>query len=889
MAHRRGLLREDLDELEQHFRDHIDHLMLRGREEEQAFREARRDMGSQADAETAYRRVYWGKLKRKHARMNHLSAQLAMFRNYVRIALRNLRKQAGYSLLNIGGLSVGLACAFLIVLYVQHERSYDRFHENRDSLYRVIRQVEGPNGLDRSSIFPAGRALDLEGRYPEIESIILFDDRTPYLRIDNESRRIGTIGFMSPVGLDAFTFPLVRGNKETAFENPYSILLTEESAERLFGRGDPIGRRISYNDDFDVTVTGVLADVPSNSHLQFEALAPIELMRAIMGEDAMENMSNSNYFMYFKLVPGASPEALSDKIREYITETVSDPDLASRMSLYLQPITDIHFGTDIQWDVSTNVDPRFVYMLSGIAILIVLIAGINFMNLATARAVKRAKEVGVRKSVGAQRGQLVAQFMGESLLLSAGAIVLGLILTMLFLPVFRGIVDSDIAFSVTDWRLLALLVGIGFGAGFLAGVYPAFYLSDFRPARVLKGEVTRGSGAARLRKGLIVLQFGISVFLIVSTLVVYNQINFMRSKKLGFDKEQVVFAPMTAPVREGYDAFRQNVLQNPRILSVAQAGNMPGRVNTSRGYHWPVGAATADGTGGGTTAAADGAAEVEQNGRSFYTVLADYDYIETLGLNLIAGRNFSRDMPTDFENAYILNEAAAQSIGYTNPEDAVGGPFRAWDREMGEIVGIVEDFHFQSLHQEIGPVVLNIKPWISYVAFRVAPGQYREAIDFLDEQWRAVSPGFPFDYRFLDADFDRLYRSEVELGRLFTFFAIIAIFVACLGLFGLSAYSVEQRTKEIGIRKVLGASTQSITLLLSREFTVLVLVAFLVSAPAAWFVMQRWLSDFAYRVPVAWWIFVLSGGGALLIAWLTVAYQSLRAAYSNPVRSLRYE
>ena len=864
IAHRRGMLPEDLDELEQHFRDQAEHLMDGGMSAADAFSATRRDMGSQADTEDAYRRVYWGKLKRKHERMRHITARFAMFRNYVRVALRNLRKQTGYSAMNIGGLGIGLACAFLIVLFVQHERSYDRFHENADSLYRLVRHwVDG----GKSAIFAAGDAPLLEERYPEIESAILFDDRVPYMRVDTESRRIGTVGFMHPVGLQVFSFPLVRGNIETALEDPYSILLTAGAATHLFGREDPIGRTISYDDQFDVTVTGILADIPSNSHLEFEALASIELMRELMGEDALENFTNSNYFLYLKLVPGSDPEALSRKLDEYVLGRAGTR--ASR--LVLQPITDIHFTTDIGWDVSTNVDPRFAMMLSGVAVLILLIAGLNFMNLATARAVKRAKEVGVRKSIGAVRGQLVVQFLGESVMLSIASIVLGIMLTLLFLPIFRDIVDAQIAFRLTDYRLLLLLVGIGLTAGIAAGLYPAIYLSAFRPASVLKGETVRGSSAASLRKGLIVLQFGISVFLIVSTFTVYNQLHYMRSKKLGFDKEQVVYAPMTPPIRDGYDAFRQTVLANPQVLSVAQAGNLPGRVNTNRGYFWP------------------GQASAEEEGRGFYTVLADYDYIDALGLTLVAGRNFSRDMPTDFENTYILNETAARDIGFANPPEAVGALFRAWDRDTGEVIGVVQDFHFQSLHQEIGPVVLNIKPWISYVAFRIAPGGYAETVAYLNEHWSRVSPGFPFDYRFLDEDFDRLYRAEVELGKLFTFFAVVAIFVACLGLFGLSAYSVEQRTKEIGIRKVLGASARSITLLLSREFTILVVFAFALAAPAAYFVMRGWLADFAYRIPVSWWIFVVAGFLSLLIAWITVAYQSVRAALSNPITSLRYE
>ena len=872
LEHRRGILDEDLDELEQHIRDQVISLVVQGWAEESAFREARRQMGDHGATEAAYREVYWGKLKRKQARARHILGELAMLKNYLHVALRNLRKQAAYSFINIGGLALGLACAFMIVLYVQHERSYDRFHENEDRLYRLIQHVvQGEYAGNKSAIFAAGYAPQLKARYPEIEAAILFDERTPYLKIDGTSERIGDVGFIGREALHAFTFPLLRGNPETALESPYSILLTESAATSLFGREDPIGRRITYNDDFDVTVTGILKDVPANTHLQFNALVPIELMREVMGDDALEDFTNSNYYLYLLLAPGTDPEQLEEKLYAYRLERAEgDEEQARRMEYVLQPITDIHFTTDIQWDVSTNVDIRYIYLFSGIALLILLIAGVNFMNLATARATQRAREVGVRKAVGAHKGQLVWQFLGESVMLSGVAIGVALLLTALFLPAFRAIIGSAVSFRAEDVGTLALLVGIGLLAGLLAGTYPAFYLSAFRPATVLKGEVTRGNRATLLRKGLIVLQFGISVFLIISTISIYNQIHYMRSKKLGFAKEQVIFAPLTPPIQESYDAFRQTVLQNPNVLHVAQAGNLPGRVNTSRGYNWP------------------GQSADEENGRSFYTILADYDYLTTLGLELVAGRDFSRDMPTDFENAYILNETAVRELGWS-AEEAVGQPFRAWDREMGQIIGVVQDFHYQSLHQQIGPVVINIKPWISYAAFRLTPENIPATVDYLQAQWQRLAPGFPFDYRFLDEDFDRLYRAEEDLVRLFTFFAGLAIFVACLGLFGLAAYSAEQRTKEIGIRKVLGASTRSITLLLSKEFTLLVSVAFFLAAPVAFFVMRRWLADFAYRIEISGWVFLLAGVLALTIAWLTVSYQSIKAALADPVKSLRYQ
>lgn len=793
-----------------------------------------------------------------------------MLTNYLKIALRNLRKQPGYSFINIGGLGLGLACAFMIVLFVQYERSYDHFHEHRDRLYRLNREVvRGEAAGMKSTMSPAGLAPELSARFPEIEAVIRYEERSTYLTVGNESHQAERFAFMDREALQAFTFPLVRGNAATALVNPNSVLLTETTAATLFGDADPIGETISFNGRFDLTVTGILKDLPKNTHLQFDYLAPFTLMKELMGPDALENFTNWNYFTYLLLAPGTDAARFEEKLDAYNAERFGDGDGPPQARFYLQPITDIHFTTDVQWDVPTNIDPKYVYLFSGIAVLILLIACVNFMNLATARAAKRAKEVGVRKVLGAQRGQLVGQFLGESVLLSVVAVGAGLAGAFAFLPTFREIIGSEVTLDGAGVGTVLLLVAIGLAAGVVAGSYPAFYLSAFRPAHVLKGGVTRSSRAALLRRGLIVFQFAISIFLIVGTLTVYRQLQYMRSQELGFDREHVVFAPMIGSIGPQFDTFRQRLLQDPRILSVSRASGLPGRVGTNRGYNWP------------------GAEGQDEQGRSFYTIIADYDYIPTLGLDLVAGRNFSRDVATDTLDAYILNEAAAKMLGW---EDPVGKPFRAWDRPMGQVIGVVSDFHFKSLHQAIEPVVLNIIPsWRGTVAIRLAPGNVASALGAIEALWRDFAPGYPFDYTFLDEDFDRLYKAEADLARLFTFFAVIAIFVACLGLFGLASYSAEQRTKEIGVRKVMGASAFQIVRLLSKEFTGLVLVSFVLAAPLAYFAMDRWLEAFAYRTSPGLLTYVLAVVLAFGIALLTVSYQSLKAATTDPVKALRYE
>ena len=800
-----------------------------------------------------------------------------MFTNYFKIALRGLRRQPGYTLINVGGLGLGLACAFMIVLYVQHERSFDRFHEHGDRLYRVIREgVRGDAAGQKSALSPAGLAGEMEARFSEIEAVVRYADRSPYLQVGDVSRQATNFAMMDTAMLQAFSFPLERGNPETALSDPRSLLLTREAAAALFGDADPMGRTVTMGGrrGIDLTVTGILADLPRNTHLRFDYLVPFALMKELAGPDALENFTNWNYYTYLLLTPGTDPAAFEARLQAYNTERFGDGDGPPDAVFRLQPLADIHFTTDVQWDVTTNVDPRYVYMFSGIALLILLIACVNFMNLATARAAKRAKEVGVRKVLGAQRRQLVGQFLGESVLLSVLAVLVGLAGAVAFLPTFRAIIGSDVSASGAGAGTLVLLVGIGLAAVIVAGSYPAFYLSAFRPARVLKGEATRSGRAAVLRRTLIVFQFAISIFLIVGTITIYRQLGYMKAQALGFDEAHVVYAPMVGGVGEQYDAFRQRLLQDARIVSVSRASGLPGRVMTQRGYNWP-------GAHGRNEQGQD------EQGRSLYTIIADYDYIETVGLELVAGRNFSREIASDTLDAYILNETAARALGLDEP---VGHPFRAWDRPMGQVIGVVSDFHFKSLHQSIEPVVLNIIPsWRGQVAIRLTPGDLPAALAAVEATWKTFAPGFPFDYTFLDEDFARLYQAEEDLGKLFTFFALLAIFVACLGLFGLASYSAEQRTKEIGVRKVMGASVSQIVVLLSKEFTRLVAVGFVVAAPLAFFAMDGWLKQFAYRTSVGAWTYVLAAVLALAIALATVSYQAIRAAKGDPVKALRYE
>ncbi|MEM8557847.1 MAG: FtsX-like permease family protein, partial [Bacteroidota bacterium] len=588
--------------------------------------------------------------------------------------------------------------------------------------------------------------------------------------------------------------------------------------------------------------------------------------------EQQEDMTNWNYQTYLVLAPGTEEADVEARILDVWETQFGEGESVNEIYADLQPVTSLHFATKT-YGMSPVRDQRYVWAFSIIAALILAIACINFMNLATARATKRAKEVGVRKSIGAGRGQLIGQFLGESVLQCVLALGLALALASIARPHFTNLVGGDLDLAFTP-SIVALLVGIGLLTGVLAGSYPAFYLSAFRPARVLKGEVARGRSATALRKGLIVAQFAVTVFLLVATGTVWMQLNYMQGQSLGFDQEQVVFAFGAPPIWEQYEAFEQAALGDSRVQTMTRAGGIPGRVWTSRGYRWATDVPE------------------ETDGSGLATVFGDPTYLETFGLTLIDGRDFSAEIASDETDAYIINEKAAEVMGYdlAAGESPVGTMFRAWDREPGAVIGVVEDFHYASLHHAIEPVVINLSPdWYGQLAFRLAPGDVSGAVAHLAETWATFAPGYEFDYVFLDDDFGRHYADEARLGTLFAVFAGLAVFVACLGLLGLAAYASAQRTKEIGVRKVLGASVPGLVALLSREFVTLVAVAFAVAVPVAWWFMQRWLAEFAYRIELGPLVFLGAGAAALTLALVTVATQAYRTAAADPIKALRYE
>lgn len=800
-----------------------------------------------------------------------------MLKNYFKIALRNVKRNPGFTGLNIIGLALGLGCFYLIAIFIQYELNFDQFHEKADQMVRLTYST----ALSEDVVYAnsaAGFAPLLKATIPDIKEAIRVENfRNPYVTLENgETRRLQGLLLSDQSFFEVFDFPIIRGNPSSVLEDKYSLVLSNSTAKALFGGEDPIGKTIRYGNRFNLRVTGLMADVPAQSHLQFNAVASFQLVEAFVGPGEMESFTNYNYNTYLLLHPGVDQTALKNKITQAVRQRFdADNNADDESSNYiagLQPLKDIHLTTNLTFDINGHRDIRYLYTFGAIGLLILLIACVNFMNLATARATQRAAEVGVRKAVGAQRRQLVGQFIGESVILSLLSILIGLVIALLALPFFNEAVGGSTRFSIGSISTIVMLVFAGLTAGVLAGSYPAFYLSAFNPARVLKGDLARSGGAPVLRKGLIVFQFAASIFLVIATLTVYNQLRYMQNRNLGFDKEHVLFVSPPGNILENFNTFRQELLTSSYIEHVALAGGLPGRVNTTRGYQWP-----------GQTVAS------EQQGDDFASIFADPDYLEVLDLELVAGRMFSYDSPADTNDTYLLNEAALRMLNWT-PEEAVGHPFRAWDRPIGQVIGVVKDFHYQSLHQEVQPLVINYKPaWMGTIALRTTAGHAQEAIRHLDNTWQMFASGFPLEYRFLDEDFGRLYQNESRLGTLFTFFASLAIFIACLGLFGLAAYVAQQRTKEIGVRKVLGASSQSLVFLLSKDFVLLVLIALIVASPAVYFVMNRWLEGFAYHINMSGGTFLIAGILAIAIAFVTVSTHAIRAAMLNPIQSLRYE
>lgn len=800
-----------------------------------------------------------------------------MLRNYLTVALRNLRKHPGYTFINITGLAIGITCCLLILLYVRDELSYDRFHPNAEQVYRIVVHGKVADAEFNAPVAPYPMGPTLKQEFPEVIEMTraaLYSGaqavRKGDLRFIEER-----IFFADSTFFRVLPFPLLVGDADQVLDDPQAIVLTETMARKYFGDEDPVGKTLIMGDTTEFRVTGIAADVPSNSHMHFDMVGSLESQQIFGSDQWLAN----NYVTYLVLPEGYDPADLEDKLPA-LFEKYAAPQLLQLMGVTfdqmeqegsylrynLQALTDIHLRSHLEFEIEPNGNIVYVYIFSAIAVFILLIACINFMNLATARSAGRAREVGVRKVLGSHRRLIVLQFLAESTLLAFIALLLSVILVAVLLPSFNDLAGKAITFgSIEILQTIPLLIVAVLLVGALAGMYPAFFLSAFKPVLVLKGGPRTGAKGSWLRATLVVFQFAISIALIVSTIVVQNQLRYIQNKSLGFDKEHIVVINRADALGNQQEAFKQEVLSNPNIVRASYSTAFPGN---------PVGRS------GFLT-------EGETEGHVMSPVLVDHDYIETIGLTVVEGRAFSRDFPSDTA-AFVLNEAAVKEVNWM--DGAVGKRLIVPGQGPINVIGVVRDFHYASLHQAINPLLLALSNApLPRLAVRIRPENISGTLAFLEGKWTSFVPNQPFTYTFLDETFGGMYRAEEQLSGIFGTFALLAIVIACLGLFGLASFMAEQRTKEIGVRKAMGASVSQIVVLFSKEFGKLVLIAFVIAAPVSYLFMNKWLEDFAYRMAISWWTFLLAGAAALVIAWVTVGYQSFKAANTDPVTSLRYE
>jgi len=798
-----------------------------------------------------------------------------MIRNYIKTAYRSLLKNKGFTVLNVLGLSVGLATCLLIVFYVVDEFSYDRYNTNADRIYRITENAR-LNGNEGSYAGTEKPLMDALKSFPQIEKMArLFPKETLFLSSQKFSIRKGNnniqeknVVFAESNLFDVFTLPMIYGSPSTSLTEPHSAVITESTAKKYFSKTDVVGQTLTINDTSVYKITGVIKDIPSQSHFNYDFF----LSYSSLFESHVMSWGYSGIHNYVLLKPGTNVKALEAQILK--VELKNSPPVwttgSNYMKIVLTPLLDIHLRSNSQYELMQNGNIEYVYIFSAIAILVLLIACVNFMNLSTARSANRAKEVGVRKVLGSARKYLIAQFLTESILVTLVSTIIAVALAWLAMPLFNQMADKHLAFTphTFTWLLPALLIII-LVIGILAGSYPAFFLSAFQPIEVLKGKIASGFKGGFLRSFLVVFQFSISIFLIIGTLVIYNQLNYIHTKSLGYNRSQMLVIKNTNVLGKQAKILKQEVKQMQGVASATMTTYLPtgdDRNITGLFPELPI--------------------DIKHD------LLADFwpvdeDYINTLSIKLISGRNFSPQLASD-SAALIVNEAFVRKFGQKDPLNKT--IYRdSFGIQAFHIIGVVKDFHYSSLRDEIKPLALVYNEDRGAITARVSTANLPALMSQIKDKWKDLSPNSQFTWSFMDQDFDATYRSEQRIGTIFISFTALAIAIACLGLFGLAAYAAEQRNKEIGIRKVLGASVSTIVSMLSMDFIKLVGIAILISSPLAWWAMNKWLQDFAYRINIQWWIIAIAGFTAIFIAFITISFQSIRAALANPVKSLRSE
>jgi putative ABC transport system permease protein len=810
-----------------------------------------------------------------------------MLKNYLKIAWRNLWKNKTFSVINIAGLAVGLACFILIALYVTDEISYDRYNTKADRIYRINSDIRFGGTDLKLAVCSDPMGATLKKDYPQVEQYtrIYASSGSKLIKKGDVFINEDRVAHADSTFFDVFTLPAVSGNTQTALNEPNTVVITESSARKYFNTVDAVGKTLETNDNNSTVykVTAVIKDVPRNSHFNFDFIFSMDNVDYGFG-----NYLSHNFQSYIVLQPGTDYKAFEKNFPRVIDRYIlpqakqfmqinSMEEFAktgNKLEYSLMPVTDIHLRSDRFPELGINGSIQYVYIFSAVAIFILLLACVNFMNLSTARSSNRAKEVGIRKVLGTEKKSLISQFLTESTLMVFIGLLLAVVLVWMFVGYFNNISGKSLSIATLfqpGYLLFLLLLPVVVGA--MAGVYPAFFLSSFKPIAVLKGKMNKGFSRNYFRSSLVVFQFFTSIVLIIGTIVVFRQLSYIQNKKIGFNKDQVLIINGTGALGTNRDAFKNEVAKMSGVKASSFAGYLP--VSSS---------SRSDNT------FSTEAVMNEKNGFNMQVWNIDYDYITVMGMEMLKGRNFSPDFGGD-SSGLIINEATAKVIGYDDP---IGKKLYSSDGNAGNnivytIVGVVKNFNYESLRQNIGPLCFRLgnNKWAT--AFKVSTTDVRSLINNIENKWKAMAPGMPFSYQFLDEAFDNMYRAEQRVGKVALSFAVLAIFIACLGLFGLATYMAEQRTKEIGVRKVLGASVSNIVSMLSRDFAKLVLIAAVAAFPVAWWAMNKWLQDFAYRINIGWWIFIAAGVITLLIALLTVIFQAIKAAVANPVKSLRTE
>ena len=789
-----------------------------------------------------------------------------MIKNYFLIAFRNIIKNIGFSLINILGLSIGITATLLILLWVQDELSFDRFHENAEYLYQVEEDQYYSGEVYHVTVTPYPSGPVWKEEIPEIKDACRYQWPSGMLfRYGDKAFYEGGCVAVDQSFFSMFSFPLIKGDKQTVLTEPFSAVLTDETAKKYFGNEDPIGKILMVNNKYEFTVSGVVEKPPKNSTLSFDILVPFDYLKEV-GE-YYDGWGNNSIRTYVQLHENAIPDTVNSKL----TRVVRDHEETTTDFLVF-PFTRVHLHQYFGY----GHDPGaiiLVYIFSIIAAFVLLIACINFMNLSTARSANRAREIGMRKVMGGTRQDLIFQFFGESFLLTIISMIIALLLTGVILNTFNNITGKELTFHhLLNYKFIIGLIILTFVTTFIAGIYPSVFLSSFKPVSILKGELSKGARGGLFRKILVIFQFTLSVFLIIGTVVIYKQLIFMRNVDLGFNKEHVLYIYLRGDIKNNYYTLKEELLKNPVVTGVSATMHTPTHIGSN-----------------------SGGADWDGKDPELHTLIGfsavDFDYIETMQIDILAGRSFSRDystdLATDSTGTFLVNEEVVKIMGVENP---VGMRFDFIGLN-GKIIGVMKNFHYQSVRNKIEPLALVVSDvkWLNSMVIKIGPGDVIKAMKEITDTWNKIMPQYPLEYHFMDEDYDNMYRTDVRLGKIVKYFTFLAIIIACLGLFGLVSFTSEIRTREIGIRKVMGARVIKIIYLLSAEFTLLVLISCLLAVPLAYFVMKGFLQEFAYHTNLNWWIFALAGIAALVIAILTISYQSVRTSLINPAESLRYE